>query len=164
VDVGITQTLTTPGGTITFNVFTAGEGYHLTNVTGIDQATIRNPTTPKPHGDGFIVHRFRRGATFIVIEGVIVAKFTTTRVTLTENLRAALNSIVYGGPGAGATTDGTYSWTPPGAAARSFTVRVYEPLEILSGGASAGGSPQGIAGPKEFTFTLVSDRPHAWSY
>lgn len=179
MEVGIQYLLETPGGDITFN---DGDGVlFLTNLRGIDQATIRNPYTNVPHSDGAILHTFRRGATFISFEGVIMAETRAAEDSAVTSLRQALDAIIYSGPGqygylisggvtswtkpsAGGLNDGILSWTPPGSTQRSMTVYLHEPLEVAGAGASAGGSPRGIAGPKGFNFVLVADRPHAWSY
>lgn len=131
-DIVATYTLTTPGGTITMNSGTLGDGtdkYWLSSISGLDGVEIRAPVDPVPFGDGAIVHTFWRGPRRPVFEGALLIESSTSqsdcqpiRNTLSENLRVALDSIIQ--------ADGTLAWTPDGYSARSLTVRNEIPLQI----------------------------------
>jgi hypothetical protein len=123
-DVSTTYTLTTPGGTITCNAGTLGDGtdkYWLTSVNGLDGPVIRAPVDPVPFGDGGIVHTFRKGPRRPILDGMLLIESSlsqglcqTLRNDLVTDLEAALNSIL--------TVSGTLAWTPAGQAARSLAV------------------------------------------
>jgi len=123
-DVSTEYTLTTGGGTITFNDGTLGDltdKYWLSSVNGLDGPVIRNPVDLVPFGDGGIVHTFRKGPRRVVFDGMLLIESSrsqalcqTLRNDLVTDLEAALNSIL--------TTSGTLAWTPAGQTARSLAV------------------------------------------
>ena len=74
-DVSAAYTLTTSGGTITFNNGTLGDGsdkFWLTSVQGLDGPVIRAPVDLVPFGDGGIVHTFRKGPRRPVFDGMLL--------------------------------------------------------------------------------------------
>ena len=159
MEIGVAQRLITPAGTITFNG--SGDGYFITEISGMDGSSIRNPIQSRPQTHGVLVHRFLRGAKYITVTGLVIASTPASRVSLISALINALGSILPDGTSA---TEGQYVWDPPGVSSRYHTVHLYETPDVVGPGSSAGGSPEGIAGPKTFTFSLISDRPHAWTY
>lgn len=131
-DIVTEYALTTPGGNITFNDGTLGDGtdkYWLQTIQGLDGVEIRAPVDNVPFGDGGIVHTFWKGPRRPVFEGVflIESSFAQSdcqeiRNEMSEDLREALDSII--------AADGTLSWTPIGFSARSLTVRNEVPLNV----------------------------------
>ena len=123
-DLSCEYTLTTGGGTVTFNDGALGDGtdkYWLTSLNGLDGPVIRAPVDLVPFGDGGIVHTFRKGPRRPVFDGMLLIESSRSqavcqqlRNTLVASLETALNSIL--------TTTGTLTWTPDGQAARSLTV------------------------------------------
>ncbi len=132
-DVGVIYTLTSPGpGTVTFNTgidpFDGRDKYYITEIRGLESADIRTPVDPVPLGDGALVHDFWFGSTHIAVEGVILVNSTQieddivqVRNSMTNVLSDALAYILR--------NDGTFAFTPQGAAARSITVRYEVPLQ-----------------------------------
>ena len=137
-------TLVTPGPDITFNSGT--DIYRITNIAGLDMATLRTPIDDAPVTDGGIVHGFFYGPRHIGFEGLLLpADMTvTTRNTMEANLISALESIIR--------ADGTLSWTPTGGSLRSFAVRCAVPVQF---------PPWQDAFPlhKRFIFGLVAADP-----
>jgi hypothetical protein len=131
-------TLTTPGGTLTFNP-SSGDGYYVSNITGLDQAPIRAPIDDKPQTDGGIVHDFFKGPRHITIEGLVVASSASARNTSTDSLVTALDSILR--------ADGTWTWTPSGQSLKTLTVRCDVPVSFPG------------AFLKRFIFGLVAANP-----
>jgi hypothetical protein len=123
-DLSCEYTLTTGGGTVTFNDGVLGDGtdkYWLTSLNGLDGPVIRAPVDLVPFGDGGIVHTFRKGPRRPVFDGMLLIESSSSqsvcqelRNDLVAALEAALNSII--------TTTGTLGWTPAGQAARSLAV------------------------------------------
>jgi len=123
-DVSAAYTLTTSGGTITFNNGTLGDGsdkFWLTSVQGLDGPVIRAPVDLVPFGDGGIVHTFRKGPRRPVFDGMLLIESSTSQAlcqTLREDLAAALaaalDSII--------TAAGTLTWTPAGQMGMSIAV------------------------------------------
>ena len=123
-DLSCTYTLTTGGGTVTFNSGTLGDGtdkFWLTNVQGLDGPVIRPPIDLVPFGDGGIIHTFRKGPRRVVMDGMLLIESSRSqslcqelREDLAAALAAALDSIIQ--------TSGTLAWTPAGQTALSLTV------------------------------------------
>ena len=123
-DLSCEYTLTTGGGTVTFNDGVLGDGadkYWLSSINGLDGPVIRAPVDLVPFGDGGIVHTFRKGPRRPVFDGMLLIESSRSqsvcqarRNTLVAALETALNSIL--------TTTGTLTWTPDGQAARSLAV------------------------------------------
>ena len=128
-DVGVTYTLTTPGGTVTFNTGTVYQDInqlYITEITGLGGAPVRRPIDPVPFGDGGIVHDQWKGPRFITIEGVMLTlaskvmnNWVIARNTFEAALITAWESILQ--------ADGTLAWTPQGQSANSLTVRTGPP-------------------------------------
>lgn len=178
MEVGILQSIRSGAGEVVFNVLDGdasgdalgggtvlapvglpdGNGYHVTFVGGNDGAPIRNPVTNRPHRDGAIVHRFRRTAKIIYVEGLVVASAPQYRTTLDDHLRTVLGAMlkagVFGQPNEAL---GRYLWKPSGYPTRFHACRLYEPLVIEP-------SAAGSADPKTFHFSLVSEHPEALTY
>lgn len=133
-DVVTTYTLSTPGGNITMNSGTLGDGtdkYWISAVGGLDGPEIRAPVDPVPFGDGGIVHTFWKGPRRPTFEGALLIESSTNqsdcqeiRNTMAEDLMDALDSII--------AADGTLSWTLTGTgySSRQLTVRNEVPLQI----------------------------------
>jgi hypothetical protein len=151
-DLAAVYTLTTPGGTITFNngdLHTLDDLYWITQIQGLDGAPIRATIDDAPQAHGGLVHNFWKGARHVTMEGVILiqsvplgAPCLEERNELEDDLRVALESLLQ--------ADGTLTWTPDGGSARSLTVRHDVPLEY---------TPQENYAVMGFTFGLVSANP-----
>jgi hypothetical protein len=132
-------TLTTPGGTITFNPVAGGSGYYLTNAPGLAQAPLRAPIDAKPQTGGAIIHPFLKDARHPTIEGFILPVVGPTLVSMMDALVVALESIEQ--------ADGSWSWTDDGAALKTITVRCEIAVDYAG------------ARPKTYTFGLVAGDP-----
>lgn len=158
MDFGIDQQITVPdpaGGTrdLLFNQdisFPSGIGrFRLQNISGADGATIRNPTTNRPHKSGAIIHAFKRGASVYTLEGIFEPENVATRWAMRDMLLGYLDGIVE--------ADGTHVYTPPdGGLDRYHTVRLYDPNEQAIGA-------DGLSGPKTFSITLIAGDWRAYS-
>ena len=154
MEYGVTQSILTSRGYVLFNNLWSdggmglnlgtGNGYLLQRVGGNVYPMIRNPVDNRPQKHGGIVHPFWKGAKAVEFEGLVVATTPANRQTLDDHMKGALDVLLG--------EDGTYSWTPPSAAQRQHTVRLFEPVSIL-GYPGAGGQ---TAAPKTFTFTLIA--------
>lgn len=114
-------TLTTPGGTITFNAATKPTYYNdASRCSGLDMAPVRATVEDKPTSDGGIVHNAYLGPRHITIGGQLVVDTLADRATLMDNLITALVSILR--------ADGTYAWTPTTGGSRSISVRCEVPV------------------------------------
>jgi hypothetical protein len=123
-DISTEYTLTTGGGTITFNDGVLGDmvdKYWLTSIQGLDGPAIRAPVDLVPFGDGGIVHTFRKGPRRVTFDGMLLIESSFAQALCQEirndlafALQAALASII--------TTAGTLAWTPVGQAAKSLSV------------------------------------------
>jgi hypothetical protein len=130
-DIACPYTLTTPGGTITFNDGSSQQ-FYIQGITGLGSAPIRAPIDDVPYGDGSIGHNFWQAGRHIAFEGVFLITAADCGPNLVgfwndmeDELRDALESI------AALTTDtGTLVWTPTGdVATRTLVVRHDVPLE-----------------------------------
>ena len=156
-DVAVPYTLTTPGGTISFNptgidkfnMLGGPDEYYITRAPGLDGAPIRAPVDNAPQTHGGLVHPFYKGPRRVVVEGFLAIRSTriqdnvrVIRNEMEEDLRVALESILQ--------ANGTLAWTVElagGPDARSLTVRNEIPLEC-----------DGIE-QKTFTFGLIAANP-----
>lgn len=154
-DLGATYTLSTPGGTISFNNGLLKDGtdkYWIQNIQGLDGAPLRTPQDNVPYGDGGIVHNFWKGPRHVVMEGVLVTESAgwpshgelcrIVQNEMEDDLITALESIIR--------ADGTLAWTPAGQSARSLTVRNDVPCEFTA-------IENFVL--KQFTFGLVAADP-----
>jgi hypothetical protein len=154
-DIAAVYTLTTPGGTITFNNGDLKDGtdkYWIQNIQGLDGPPLRTPIDNRPQTHGGLVHNFFKGPRHVVFEGVLVTESVgfpslgdaciQRQNEMEEDLIDALESILQ--------ADGTLGWTPLGLAARSLTVRHDVILEFSAIEAYA---------LKQFTFGLVAADP-----
>jgi hypothetical protein len=137
-DVSAVYTLTTPGGTITFNNGDLKDGtdkFWIQIIHGLEGAPLRTPIDNAPQTDGGLVHPFLRAARPVIIEGVFVTESVgwpsvgdeciTAQNEMEDDLLDALESIV--------AANGTLAWTPLGLGSRSLTVRNHQPLETTPG-------------------------------
>lgn len=123
-DVGVSYTLATPAGTVTFNDGSADQIY-ISEIQGLGGAPIRAPIDDVPFGHGGLLYDFWEGPRHLIFDGIFL--ITSTRVqddivvirnTFEETLRVALRSIA-----ALDVDSGTLAWTPQGQGARQLTVR-----------------------------------------
>jgi hypothetical protein len=124
-DIGVAYTLTTPGGTITFNSGAADQ-YYLNKTPGLHGIQARVPVDKVPYGDGGIVHPSWKEPRHFTLEGSLLILSThvetaivAVRNDMEEDLEAAAESIL-------APASGTLAWTPTGKSARSLTVHLDE--------------------------------------
>jgi hypothetical protein len=127
-DVGVAYTLATPGGTVFFNDG-ALDQFYITEVRGLAAPSLRTPMDNIPLGDGGLIHDFYKGPRHIGVEGILLIQSTrlqddivVARNDMEEELEVALESILR--------ADGTLTYTPQGASARSYTVRYEVGLEF----------------------------------
>ncbi len=152
-DYSCAYTLTTSGGTITFNGGTLGGGsiddlYWIATINGLDGPTIRAPIDDVPFGDGGIVHKFWKGPRHPILEGSLVVQsvpFGNSQCQeilngMEDDLNAALDSILQ--------TAGTLAWTPAGGSPHSLAVFYEVSLDI---------QPTENYALRSFTFGLVSE-------
>lgn len=116
-------TLTTPGPDITFN---AGD-YQLDPqmCSGLDQAPLRVVIDPRPQTGGGIIQTVLRDVRRITLGGVFLDSSVSDRNSLEQSLRQALEAIE--------TADGTFTITPTGLSAMTWTVRCEIPLSTSGG-------------------------------
>jgi hypothetical protein len=141
-EINAPASLSTPGGTISFNATGSATYYFFTALSGLDQAPLRVTIDPKPQAAGAILHPFLRDARHATFEGLVVADSTSTRNTMCDALVAALESIEQ--------ADGTYSWTPTGQSTKTLTVRCDIPVSFPESRGPA---------VKTFMFGLVAANP-----
>lgn len=135
-------TLTTPGPDITFNASSAPTYWlDAERCSGLDQAPIRKIIDPRPQTKGGIVQASLRDVRRITLGGWFIADGASARNTLEQSLRQALEAIE--------DEDGTFTITPTGLTALSWTVQSEIPLST--------------AGRylKSFVFGLVAVNPDA---
>lgn len=151
-DLTVVYTLTTPGGTISFNngaLKTLDDLYWIQNLRGLDSTPIRAPVDDAPQAHGGIVHNFWKGPRHVGMEGVILIQSVPFGGPCQEELNGmesalttALESILQ--------ADGTLAWTPLGDSAKSLTVRYEIPLEV---------NPSDNYVTRSFTFGLIAASP-----
>lgn len=113
--------LTTSGGTATF--VTGGDGLHLDPDRCVATQVVRQSFTRIPQGDGVYVHDGFFGEVLITLAGVVVAEAGDgARTTLVDGFVATCRGCLR--------SDGTFSWNPSGAGARTTTVRLYDGPEL----------------------------------
>lgn len=139
-EYGAPVTFTFPSSTLSFNPAAGGDGFYLTNVTGLDQAPLRITQEDKAQTDGANLHPSFRGARHITVEGYVLPVAGSTRNAACDDLVEALEAIE--------NADGTWAWTQTGdSGPRSVTVRCDVPV-TFSGSL-----------PKSFIFGLVAADP-----
>lgn len=148
-DLACVYTLSTPGGTVSFNdgdLHTTDDLYWIANIDGLDGAPIRAQVDNAPQAHGGIIHTFWKGPRRVTIEGSILVQSVrwggsclVVRNEMEDDLRVALESTHQ--------SSGTLSWTPSGQSARSLTVRNDIPVDF---------TPQEGYMIMGFTFGLVS--------
>lgn len=115
-DLATEYTLTTGGGTITFNPGFLGDGidkYWLTAINGLDGPAIRAPVDLVPFGDGGLIHTFRKGPRRVVFDGMVLIESTHSQA---DCQRIRNDAAVYLGQVLDSilATSGTLTWTPEG--------------------------------------------------
>lgn len=127
-DVGVSYTLTTPGGTVVFNDGSADQHY-ITEIRGLGAPALRTPMDNVPLGDGGLIHDFWKGSRHIGIEGIflitsvrVMNSIVIVRNDMEQELVDALESILR--------ADGTLAYAPQGEGTRTYTVRYEVPLEF----------------------------------
>jgi hypothetical protein len=130
-DVGVSYTLTTPGGTVVFNDGSADQIY-IGEIQGLGGAPIRAPMDDIPFGHGGLWYDFWEGPRHITFDGVFLITSTrwgdsviVIRNQMEETLRVALRSI-----SALETDTGTLDWTPQGQSARQLIVRCDQTVDF----------------------------------
>jgi hypothetical protein len=146
-EYGITYTLTTPAGTLTFNPTPSNtDGLYLSDIQGMD-AGVRGAAVPLAQRDGAYVFDSYRDAAYPTLTGFTRASTLAARTTLIDNLRAITDSLRF--------ADGTLSWNPSGYpgidGTRSLTVRLIGAVQI--------GNDGGVM--KSFQLQLVAAYPFA---
>jgi hypothetical protein len=119
-DVGVSYTLTTPGGTVVFNDG-ATDQHYITEIRGLGAPALRTPMDNVPLGDGGLIHDFWKGPRHIGVEGIFLIQSTriqddivVIRNDMEEELTVALESILR--------ADGTFAYAPQGEGTRTYTV------------------------------------------
>lgn len=151
-DLTAVYTLTTPGGTISFNngdLHTTTDLYWIQNIRGLDSPSLRTPFDDAPQTHGGLIHNFWKGPRHIGFEGVILIQSVPIGGACQEELNGmesalmtALESILQ--------TDGTLAWQPLGDSSKSLGVRYEVPLEI---------TPSDNYATRSFTFGLIAGDP-----
>lgn len=145
-DYGVTYTLTSTAGVLTFNPTPSNtDGLYLSDVGGLDGGNVRSSVEPMPQRDGAIVFSAYREAAYPTLTGFIRASTTTARLTLQDQLRGYTDPL--------RTSDGTLAWVGQDAVTRQLTVRLLAPVAISNG--------VGIL--KTFQLALVAANPLAVS-
>lgn len=144
--------LSTPVGSIFFNngdLRTDDDLYWISEIEGLDGATIRAQVDNAPQTHGGIVHTFWKAARQVTMQGAIVVQSIPfgsyclpVRNEMEQDLRVALESIIQ--------ADGQLSWTPAGGSGQSLTVRHNIRLDF---------TPQESYAIKGFVFGLVAADP-----
>ncbi len=125
-DLSTVWTLATPGGTIIFNNGDLGDGtdkFWIQALPGLDGTDVRAPIDHVPFGHGSLLHTFWRSGRQFAVDGVLIietvplaSSLCQTKVNVMEAaLKAAVNSLI--------DATGTFSGTPAGQAAQSYTVK-----------------------------------------
>ena len=125
-EIYLGYSLDTPLGTLSFNP-DPNEGLYLTDLAGLDGASIRASSQNLPQRDGAYVFDALRGARFPVLTGEIrVLSTLAARLTTMEQLTQYTDSI--------RRSDGTLRWTPTGLTERGCTVRLLDAITITGQG------------------------------
>src|SRR3990167_286210 len=127
-DVGVPYALATPARTIPFNDDSADQ-YYITEIGGLAVPTIRAPIDNVPLGDGGLVHDFWKGPRHLSIEGVLLIQSTRVQDTVVDIRNQMEDALVFVLESI-LRADGTLTYPPTGAGARSLTVRHDIPLEF----------------------------------
>lgn len=124
-EIYLPYALDTPLGTINFNP-DPSEGLYLTDVSGLDGASMRSDVENLPQRDGAYVYDTLRGARFPVLSGEIrVLSTLANRLTTMEQLTQYTDQL--------RRKDGTLRWTPTGLTERGVTVRLLDTITITGG-------------------------------
>lgn len=125
-EIYLGYSLDTPLGTLSFNP-DPNEGLYLTDIAGLDGATMRSNVQNLPQRDGAYVFDTIRGARYPVLSGEIrVLSTLAARLTAMEQLTQYTDSI--------RRSDGTLRWTPTGLTERGCTVRLLDAITITGQG------------------------------
>jgi len=125
-EIYIPYALDTPLGTLSFNP-TPSSGYYLTDVAGLDGASMRSSAVALPQRSGGYVYDSLRGPRYPVLSGEVrVVDTLANRLTYLENLLAYTDTIRQ--------ADGTLRWTPTGLTERGCKVRLLDDVTITGAG------------------------------
>lgn len=126
-EVYLPYALVTPLGAINFNP-DPNEGLYLTDVAGLDGATMRSDVENLPQRDGAYVFDTLRGARYPVLTGEIrVLSSLAARLTTMDQLVQYTDAI--------RVADGSLTWTPTGLSdQRVVTVRLLDAITITGQG------------------------------
>jgi hypothetical protein len=147
-EYGGPATLTTPGGTVTFNDATGDTFLHdPTQCDGLGLMTdLRTSVDAASQTDGGLVHPSFGDARHVTLSGLVLVRsggdYATARNALQGALETALLSIIR--------VDGTYSWTPTGGSLLTITVRCDLRVKFPAVSGSAA---------KNYVFGLVAGDP-----
>lgn len=133
-----------------------GNGYAMQFLSGMHGAPIRNPVDNRPHKHGGISHRFYAGPKYFTLDGLIVGDDPAIRQVLYDYLVGWVFSSMQ--------ADARLFFTPPGHDTRFITCLNYDATEIVGPQGAPGGSPSGIAGPKQYLAQFVAVNPFAYTY
>jgi hypothetical protein len=124
-EYGITYTLTTPAGTLTFNPSPSNtDGLYLDDVQGL-RGGVRGAVVPNAQRDGAVVFDSYRDAAYPTLTGFTRAATLVARTTLLDNLAAITDAIRF--------ADGVLAWTPSGSVQRQLIVRLIGDPQIGNG-------------------------------
>lgn len=143
-EIYLPYALDTPFGTLNFNP-DPSQGLYLTDVAGLDGASMRSDVENLPQRDGAYVYDTLRGPRYPVLTGEIrVLDTLANRLAAMEQLVQYTDSI--------RRSDGTLRWTPTGLTERGCTVRLLDAVTLTS-----------AAVLKSFMIPLVAGDPLAYS-
>lgn len=142
-------TLTTGGGTITFNDATGDTGIHdAGNCTGLDQAPIRATIEDKPQAAGGIWQPFLSGPRRVVLAGEIVIRSAGDEAGYLGAVADWENALVAALVSTYAQDNATYAWTASNGDTYTITVRCELPAVFT-----------GDVPGKRYQFGLVAINP-----
>lgn len=133
-----------------------GNGYQMQFVSGMHGSTVRAQVDNRPHKAGGIVHKFYAGPKYFTLDGLIIGDDPTIRAVLYDMLAGWVFSSMQ--------ADARYFFKQPGQTTRFKTCRSYDSTEILGPQGSPGGSPSGIAAPKQYVLQFVAVNPFSYTY
>jgi hypothetical protein len=143
-EIYLGYSLDTPLGTLNFNP-DPNPGLYLSDVAGLDGASMRANADNLPQRDGAYVYDSLRGARYPVLSGEIrVLDTLANRLTAMEQLVQYTDSI--------RRSDGLLRWTPTGLTERGCTVRLLDAITIT-----------GVAVLKTFQIPLIAADSKAYA-
>ena len=125
MEYGITYTLTTPAGDLTFNPVPSNiDGFYLTAIAGLDGGAVRSQVSNLPQRDGGYLFDAPLGPAYPTLTGLIRSSTKTNRGQAIDELKSKLDTI--------RNADGTLTFTPNDGDSieRALTVRLIAPVGI----------------------------------